>query len=127
GTPVIAADIPGYRGVVRDGVDGMLVAPGDALGVAESLRDLYEEPERRRQLALAAARDAERFAWPRVAAEVLETYEEAIAVPEPAPGLQRVAVRVGARAVDLKPHVPAQRLASLERRPAHAPARKPVV
>src|SRR5947209_16168494 len=43
GTPVIASDIPGYRDVVRDGVNGTLVAPGDALGLAESLRDRSEE------------------------------------------------------------------------------------
>jgi len=29
GTPVVASDIPGYRDVVRHGVDGILVAPGD--------------------------------------------------------------------------------------------------
>ena len=51
GTPVIASDIAGYRDVVRDGVDGVLVAPGDAQGLAEALRDLYEEPERRMRMA----------------------------------------------------------------------------
>jgi len=69
GTPVIASDIPGYRDVVRHGVDGLLIAPGDALRLAESLRDLYEEPERRREMALAAVCDVERFAWQRVANE----------------------------------------------------------
>ena len=65
-------------------------------------------------MARAAALGAERFAWPRVAAQVMEAYEDAIAVPEPATKLQRAAVRVGARAADLKPRVPAQRLVSLE-------------
>jgi phosphatidyl-myo-inositol alpha-mannosyltransferase len=114
GTPVIASDIAGYRDVVRDGVDGMLVPRADAQALAEALRDLYEEPIRRAQMARAAALGAERFAWPRVSAQVMEAYEDAIAVPEPATTAQRVAVRVGARAADLKPRVPAQRLASLE-------------
>ena len=114
GTPVIASDIAGYRDVVRDGVDGVLVPRGDAQTLAEALRDLYEEPVRRAEMARAAALGAERFAWPRVAAQVMEAYEDAIAVPEPATTLQRTAVRVGARAADLKPRVPAQRLASLE-------------
>src|SRR4029077_10146081 len=35
-TPVVASDIPGYRDVVRDGVDGELVPAGDALALAES-------------------------------------------------------------------------------------------
>ena len=114
GTPVIASDIAGYRDVVRDGVDGVLVPRGDAQALAETLRDLYEEPIRRAQMARAAALGAERFAWPRVAAQVMEAYEDAIAVPEPATTAQRVAVRIGARAADLKPPIPAQRLVSLE-------------
>jgi phosphatidylinositol alpha-mannosyltransferase len=116
-TPVIASDIAGYRDVVRDGVDGVLVAPGDAQALAETLRDLWEEPARRAAMARAAARDVERFAWPRVAAEVMEAYAEAIATPAPRGGLERTAVRAGARAVDLKPRSPARRLPSLERRP----------
>src|SRR5579859_7941390 len=114
GTPVVASNIAGYRDVVRDGVDGMLVPPGDPTRLAEALRDLYEEPELRAGMAQAAAQDVARFAWPRVAAEVLGAYEEAIATPEPVPGLERTAVRLGARAADLKPRLPAQRLPSLQ-------------
>jgi phosphatidylinositol alpha-mannosyltransferase len=117
GTPVIASDIAGYRDVVRDGVDGILVPRGDAQGLAEALRDLYEQPARRAEMARAAARDVERFAWPRVAGDVMGAYEDAIATPEPQGSLARAAVKVGVRSADLKPHVPAQRLASLEPKP----------
>ena len=34
GTPVVASDIPGYRDVVRDGVDGVLFTRGDATALA---------------------------------------------------------------------------------------------
>src|SRR5437588_4055776 len=51
GTPVIASDIAGYRDVVRPGVDGVLVVPGDAQALAEALRDLYDEPEERAAMA----------------------------------------------------------------------------
>ncbi len=47
GTPVVASDIAGYRDVVEDGVNGILVAPGDAVRLAESLRALALEPARR--------------------------------------------------------------------------------
>jgi phosphatidyl-myo-inositol alpha-mannosyltransferase len=114
GTPVIASDIAGYRDVVRDGVDGVLVPRDDARALAEALRDLYEEPERRASMARAAARDVERFAWPQVAAQVLEAYGDAVATPAPEGTWQRLAVRVGARSADLKPHVPARTLPSLE-------------
>ena len=118
GTPVIASDIAGYRDVVRDGVDGVLVPRGDPQVLAESLRDLWEEPARRLSMAREAVRDVERFAWPRVAADVLAAYEDAIATPAPAGAVQRAAVAVGARSADLKPHVPAKALASLEPAPA---------
>jgi phosphatidylinositol alpha-mannosyltransferase len=117
GIPVIASDIAGYRDVVRDGVDGVLIPPANAQALAEALRDLWDEPERRSELALGAVRDVDRFAWPRVAAEVLDAYEDAIATPAPESVPQRVAVKVGARAADLKPRVPAQRLASLDHTP----------
>jgi phosphatidylinositol alpha-mannosyltransferase len=124
GTPVVASDIAGYRDVVRDGVDGVLVAPADPQALAEALRDLYDEPERRIRMARAAAADVERFAWPVVADQVMEAYAEAIAVPAPTRPLHRAAVSVGTRAADLKPHVPARKLPSLE--PAPKSGRRPL-
>ncbi|HET9105232.1 MAG TPA: glycosyltransferase [Solirubrobacteraceae bacterium] len=118
GTPVVASDIAGYRDVVRDGVDGVLIPRGDAQALAETLRDLWEEPERRAAMARNAARDVERFAWPHVAESVMEAYRDAIATPAPVGRAQRAAVRVGVRAADLKPHVPARRMPSLEPIPA---------
>ncbi len=118
GTPVVASDIAGYRDVVRDGVDGVLVPVGDAQAMAEALRDLYEEPERRGGMAQAAAADVERFAWPRVAGEVMSAYQDAIATPAPGGAALRRAVTIGTRAADLKPRVRAQRLPSLEPVPA---------
>jgi phosphatidyl-myo-inositol alpha-mannosyltransferase len=117
-TPVIASDIPGYRDVVRDGLDGELVPPGDALAVAESLRRLALDRSRRARMALAARERAERFSWPHVAAEVLDSYEQAIAVRRAADRqvrgrLSRAALRHGFAPADLLPPVPAQRLPSL--------------
>jgi phosphatidylinositol alpha-mannosyltransferase len=125
-TPVVASDIPGYRDVVRDSLDGLLVAPGDALALAEALRRLaLDEPLRTRMAASARAR-AERFAWPHVAAEVLDCYEQAISLGAPAGRradgrLARAALRHGLAPADLQPRVPAQRLPSL------IPARPPLV
>ena len=47
GTPVVASAIAGYRDVVRDGRDGMLVPPRDATALAEALRDLALDPRAR--------------------------------------------------------------------------------
>ena len=83
GTPVVASNIAGYRDVVRDSVDGVLVPPADPQALPEALRDLYEEPARRAEMARNVATDVQRFAWPRVAAEVMGAYEDAIATPQP--------------------------------------------
>ena len=79
GTPVVASDIPGYRDVVRDGADGLLVPPGDPIALAEALRGLALDEPLRARMARSARERAERFAWPHVAAEVLDCYEQAIA------------------------------------------------
>jgi phosphatidylinositol alpha-mannosyltransferase len=123
-TPVLASDIPGYRDVVRDGVDGQLVAPGDPLALAEALRRFALDGARCERMARAARERAERFAWPHVAAEVIDSYEEAIALAaraarRPRGTVTRAAFRSGIAPADLQPRVPAQRLPSLE--PAAAP------
>ncbi len=113
-TPVIASDIPGYRDVVRDGIEGVLTQPGDALALAEALRSLALDPAVRTQMAVGARARAERFAWPHVAAEVLDCYEQAQAVGRPATRAGRLGVRLGLLPADLLPRIPAQRLPSLE-------------
>ena len=95
GTPVVASDIAGYREVVRHGVDGLLVPRGDAVELGEALHALALDPERRARMASAARERAERFAWPRVAGEVAEVYEEALALPRPEGRLARAAQRTG--------------------------------
>jgi phosphatidylinositol alpha-mannosyltransferase len=120
-TPVVASDIPGYRDVVRDGLDGLLSPPGDALALAESLRRLALDEPLRRRMALAARERAERFAWPAVAAEVLDSYEQARAVGHPVTRLGRAAVRHGLVPADLLPRIPAQRLTTLEPEGAPSP------
>ena len=51
GTPVIASDIAGYSDVVSDGVDGVLIPPGDPQRLAEELQRMHLEPERRIEIA----------------------------------------------------------------------------
>ncbi len=113
GAPVVASDIPGYRDVLRDGVEGLLVPAGDALALAEALRAMALDRGARERMALAARERAERFSWPHVAAEVIDTYERAIAVPAPATRMQAAAVRAGLAPSDMLPRVPAGRLPSL--------------
>src|SRR3954466_13171673 len=91
GTPVVASDIAGYRDVVADGRDGLLVPRGDATRLAETLRDLALDPERNHALALQARESAGRYAWPHVAEGVVRAYEDAVAVPQPSTAPRRAA------------------------------------
>jgi phosphatidylinositol alpha-mannosyltransferase len=115
GTPVVASDIAGYRDVVGDGVEGVLLPPGDAPALAQTLLELARDAPRRAQMSAAAAERARDFAWPLVAAQVLGAYEDAIAMPAPRGALATAAVRLGVRSADSAPRQPPQRrLESLE-------------
>ena len=92
-TPVVASNIAGYRDVVRDRMDGVLVAAGDAVALGEELRSLALDPERRARMATAARERAERFAWPNVAREVTGVYDEAVAAPRPEGAVATIAAR----------------------------------
>jgi phosphatidyl-myo-inositol alpha-mannosyltransferase len=120
GTPVIASAIAGYSDVVSDGVDGLLVPPGDPQRLAEELQRVHFEPERLQAMGEAARRSAERYAWPRVADQVTSVYERAIEVPQPVSAGERVAHWAGLRPADGGPKRPAERLPSLDPPPAKA-------
>ncbi len=123
GTPVIASDIAGYRDVVRHGIDGLLVPHGDATKLAETLRAVALDRPYLHRLGESAAHHAGRYAWPRIASEVLTAYEEAIALPRPVTVSARAATAVGVAAADGRPKVPARRLPSIEPAPL-APRRR---
>jgi len=114
GTPVIASAIAGYSDVVSDGVDGLLVPPGDPQRLAEELQRAHHEPERLREMGEAARRSAQRYAWPRVADQVTEVYERAIEAPKPVTAIERFAHWAGVRSADGHPKRPAERLPSLD-------------
>jgi glycosyltransferase involved in cell wall biosynthesis len=55
GTPVITADTPGARELLTDGVDALLVPPGDAHALAEAVRRLAADGELAERLGAAGA------------------------------------------------------------------------
>jgi len=120
GTPVIASAIAGYSDVVSDGVDGLLVPPGDPQRLAEELQRAHFEPERLQEMGAAARRSAQRYAWPRIADQVTGVYERAIEVPKPVTAGERMAHWTGLRPADGGPKRPAERLPSLDPPPAQA-------
>jgi phosphatidyl-myo-inositol alpha-mannosyltransferase len=114
GTPVIASAIAGYSDVVSDGVDGLLVPPGDPQRLAEELQRVHHEPERLQEMGVAAKRSAQRYAWPHVADQVTGVYERAIDAPKPVTAGEKVAHWAGFRPADGRPKRPSERLPSLD-------------
>lgn len=76
GVPVVATDIAGYREVVRDGVDGLLVRPGDPDALAGALGRILDDPELASRLAVAGHERALGFDWDEVAPRIEAVYQE---------------------------------------------------
>ena len=66
GTPVLAMEAGGVAEVVRDGVNGLLVAPGDTAALAEAVRRYFDEDALRERLRAAAADSVAEYAPERV-------------------------------------------------------------
>lgn len=58
GRAMIATDIPGCREVVDDGINGILVPVKNPGALADAIEELWKQPERRREMALAARKKA---------------------------------------------------------------------
>ena len=77
GCCVVAADHGGLPEIVRDGVTGRLVAPGDAGALAAALAGLRDDPAERARLGAAAGADVrERFAPALLRERVQALYDE---------------------------------------------------
>jgi len=73
GTPVLATAVGGVAEVVRDGENGLLVAPGDVAGLAASIRRYFEDEPLRERMRAAAAASVADYAPERVFARLEET------------------------------------------------------
>jgi len=73
-TPVVASALDGYRNVVTDGVDGVLVAPGDAEALATALVDVLSDASLAGRLVAAGEARAEQFSMAGLAARYGEIY-----------------------------------------------------
>ena len=78
GTPVVASGLDGYRNVATDGVDAVLVPPGDAHALAAALRRVLTDPALALALTAAGERRAGEFAMSSLATAYVELYEQVI-------------------------------------------------
>jgi phosphatidylinositol alpha-mannosyltransferase len=79
GRPVVAARIPGYASVLTNQREALLVEPRDPSSLAVALVRVLSDVELQRSLAAQGSITAAQYAWPKVAARVLEVYERAAA------------------------------------------------
>jgi glycosyltransferase involved in cell wall biosynthesis len=80
GVPVVASDVSGLSALVRDGVNGRLVAPGEPAALAAALCDVLGDRAGWEALADGAHRTiAEHWSWDHAATAIGETYEAVIA------------------------------------------------
>lgn len=74
GLPVVATAVGGVTELVEDGVTGLLVDPADPPALAQAIRTLVDDPERRAQMGAAARRRAEAYSWERCRTSHEELY-----------------------------------------------------
>ncbi|MDA8395106.1 MAG: glycosyltransferase family 4 protein [Candidatus Dormibacteraeota bacterium] len=98
GRPVVATAIDGFRQVLTDGQEGLLVPKGDEGQMARAVSRLLDHPDLRLQMGRQGRATAESYAWPLVADRVLQVYRRALrqrssqevqpSVQQAAPGLR---------------------------------------
>ncbi len=79
GTPVVASDLPGYRTVATDGVDAVLVPPGDAGALAEGLRAVLGDRRLAEALSAAGEARAAELSMDRLAERYLDLFASLLA------------------------------------------------
>jgi glycosyltransferase involved in cell wall biosynthesis len=78
GTPVIAADVPGLRDAVKDGVTGVLVPFGDVPVLEKQMLALLGNGARRDQLTNGALAWAAEFNWDNAATKTIALLEDVV-------------------------------------------------
>jgi glycosyltransferase involved in cell wall biosynthesis len=65
GRAIVASDLPAIREVLEDGVNALLVTPGDAEALAAGIRRLMDDPALAMRLAGAAFATVHQYTWAR--------------------------------------------------------------
>lgn len=78
GTPVVAADIPGFRAVMQDGTQGLLVEPKSELAIAEAMERMIRNPWERALMGINGRATSQQYNWTRIAEQVLSYYESVL-------------------------------------------------
>ena len=84
GTPIVCSDIPGFRDVVQDGREAMMVPLNSATALAEMLERVLDDDVLRARLGHAGRRTAAEYGWPAVTRRVLGVYASSLGMVDAA-------------------------------------------
>ncbi|MEO0096026.1 MAG: glycosyltransferase family 4 protein [candidate division WOR-3 bacterium] len=76
GKPIVASDIPGYRTILSDGVEGVLFEPMNPEALAEKIIYLLKKPDLMKKFGNAGREKSKKYDWKIVAKQVLDFYTE---------------------------------------------------
>jgi phosphatidylinositol alpha-mannosyltransferase len=79
-TPVVCYDTPGFRTLVRNGVEALMTPVGDPGALAGALARLLDDEPSRLRMGLAGRRRALEYSWPSVTDAVLDVHAEVLGV-----------------------------------------------
>ncbi len=80
GTPILASSIPGYRTVISDNQDGLLVDPWDELEFSRKLLMLLKNEGLRQRLSTRAKDTVKKYDWDTVTDQIEEKYRNALSL-----------------------------------------------
>ena len=78
GAPVIASQVGGLAYLVRDGETGFTIPDNDPDALCEKLTLLLGNPDLRSTMGLRAVTHARDYAWERIAAQIVDVYQELV-------------------------------------------------
>ena len=78
GAPVIASQVGGLAYLVRDGETGYTIPDNDPEALCEKLTLLLGNPNLRSTMGLRAVTHAQDYAWERIAAQIVDVYQELV-------------------------------------------------
>ena len=86
GKPIVATNIEGFRCVITNGVEGILVPPKDDRRLAGALKILINNPDMCREMSKNGLEKVKEYSWEKVADRILASYRRVLDKSGPAKG-----------------------------------------
>lgn len=76
GAPIVCSDIAGYKDVVKNGREALLVKPGDVLSLSGAIERLLADPKLRAKMSKAGQKRARQYSWSLIAKKIEAVYKK---------------------------------------------------